>query len=259
MNNTKYRLITAIAVAIVGLILAGRAIYRVGGGISQNINDEEVSQKNMSIAEEYMRTIDENGYKEYAEGQQVYEDIEEYYDNSSSLPSRLDAQRDRIIDAVVERYQAFVVPDFERDIGRLNARGSSLQVGEMTPEGRDKLVQWLEYHKGSKLNIENMEVRMVCDNGVWLSDTELMRGFGRVMTEVRGPIAPPVPEKPSLTRGDVVEVRIPAIVKTKNDDYNPVILAYMLYFDPSSNIWKPFRSMFYYPPSSKGAYVVPFL
>lgn len=248
---------TAVAavIAIAGVVLAGRALLRTGpprpsvsDGVAARTREAPApigsQYRLLSDPEEVRRVVDE------AVGVAV---------RGSGLPQRVQAAGPADLQkVVVERFQALLATDIDRDLAALVRRGATVDPGSFDDEGRARLMRWMGAYNDAKPDFGKLSIRMVCNRGVWISDEEMMMGYGRTMTEIQGPMAPPVPEKPSETLSDVVEVRVPMLVDAPGAGEHEVIAAYMLIWNPRSSSWVPFRSMIYHT-HSHVPYVAPFL
>lgn len=251
----KTKIVIAVLIATAGVILAGRALLRTAPPRSGSN-----SQSGM-VAKESPAPIGIR-YQSLSDPEEVRRAVENAVDvalRKTGLPQRIQrTQPEDLRQNIVERFQLLLTTDLDRDLAALVRRGATVDPNSFDDEGRERLMRWMGAYVGSKPDFDNLSVRMVCSKGVWLSNDELMMGYGRTTSEIKGPLAPAVPEKPSETMSDVLEVRVPMLVDSKQAGEHEVIMAFMLIWDPKTAIWLPFRSILYHH-SNEVAYVAPFL
>lgn len=253
--NQRVKLILAVVIAITGLVLAGRALLRSGppkpkasDGVAAPTREAPAP-----IGSQYRSITDPE------EVRRVVEEAVGVASRSAELPQRIQAARpEDLKQNIVERFQLLLTTDLDRDLAALVRRGATIDPASISEEERAKLLRWMGAHINAKPDFSKLSIRMVCNRGIWIPDDELMMGYGRTMTEIRGSMAPPVPEKPSETLSDIIEVRVPMLVDAPEVGEHEVIMAFMILWDPKSASWLPFRSIIYHP-HNEVSYVAPFL
>lgn len=251
--KTKFTI--AILVAIAGLVLAARSILRTvpSKPVSNTSSQMPLKESPAEIGSQFRDYDDPESVRLV-----VRKSVEQAITNSNIPQIILDKDPEDLKQIVVERFQLLLTTDFERDIEALVKRGATYDIASGDPEGQERLIRWMSLYNDSKLSFEDLSIRVVCRNGVWIDQAEMMGGYNRSMTEIRGSLAPPVPEKPSETASDVIEVRVPMLVDSPEVGEHEVIMAYMLIWDSASVSWLPFRSIVYHP-HNQVSYSAPFL
>lgn len=253
--NQRVKLIIGVVIAIAGVALATRAVLRTSPPRSKS------SAGSGMIAKEPPPPVGIR-YRSLTDPEEVQRAVETAVDvalRETTIPQRIrSTQPEDLRQNVVERFQSLLTTDLDRDLAALVRRGATFDPSSLDDEGRERMMRWMGAYRGSKPDFDNLSVRMVCNRGVWISDDDMMQGYVRTMTEIQGSMAPPVPEMPSETQSDIIEVRVPMLVDAPEVGEHEVIMAFMLLWDPKSASWVPFRSMLYHA-HSHVSYVAPFL
>jgi len=159
------------------------------------------------------------------------------------------ARRDDLVVAFVERLEATINADYERDIAALLARGRAPVPSPPSKQFMDKWTVAKGWTRGASVGVSKLEVRVILRAGRPIAPSAADEGYETttlVQRDASGAHVFGLPDDPSRAGLDVVEVRLPmAIRPVRGEDRGAVLVGYQFAWKGRRGQWVPLAKVLY--------------
>lgn len=159
------------------------------------------------------------------------------------------ARRDDLIEAFVERLEATINAEYERDIAALLARGRAPVPNPPSKQFLDKWAAAKDWTRGVRIGVAGLDVRVILQAGQQIAPSGADEGYETTTLVQRtssGEHVFGLPEDLHGARLDIVEVRLPmAIRPVHGEDRGAVLVGYQFAWNGGRRQWVPAANVLY--------------
>ena len=243
----RHRLYIACAIALAGLIVAGRALWPDRGPSDLNVHVPPSESVDALLAPSVLDTkpteetvssiVDEAASS-------VDRQLTEGPDHHILNPSQA---RD-LTDAFKERLEALLNPNLDRDFPAMVQRGDP-RDRKQAAESFENNRSGHEWYRLTSIGLEHVQVRILARRGRLITPNLMDEGFDMITTR-RTKNRMPAPEDPVAAGWDVVEIVLPISAKPIRGEARGVILAgFRFAWSPKRRQWIPYENVIYADPN----------